>query len=169
MLTGAVWQRCSVHFTRNCTAKVPKASQPAISTMVRQIFNQPDRESARAQLLRTATAVEKRFAQVATMLLEAEPDILAHMDFPAAHRRQIRSTNGLERLNRELARRFEVVGIFPDEASVIRLGGTILLEQNDEWLTSRRYFSLESMASLLPNDPALPESDTSRLSDNAAD
>ena len=91
------------------------------------------------------------------MLLDAEMDILAHMDFPSAHWRQIRSTNGLERLNREVARRTDVVGIFPNPDSVLRLAGALLAEQDDEWLTARRYFSVESMAPLQPSAPALDQ------------
>ena len=152
---GSSWQRCTVHFARNAVAQAPKHAQPAVSAVVRQIFAQPDRASAEAQLLQAASTLEPRFPKVADMLLQAEPDLLAHMDFPVAHWRQIRSTNGLERLNREVARRTDVVGIFPDRDSVIRLAGALLAEQDDEWATGRRYFSVESMASLV-TPPALP-------------
>lgn len=142
---GASWQRCTVHFTRNVVQKVPKASQTAVSAVVRQIFAQPDRASADAQLAVVATNLMSRFPEVSQMLYDAHQDILAHMHFPQAHWRQIRSTNGLERLNREIARRIDVVGIFPTRDSVIRLTGAVLMEQDDEWSTSRRYFSVESM------------------------
>ena len=103
------------------------------------------------------TAVYGLNSAVATMLEDAHEDILAHMAFPTAHWRQIRSTNGLERLNRELARRFDVVGIFPDRPSLIRLGGAVLADQDDEWTVSRRYFSQESMAAATGTpQPALP-------------
>ena len=111
---GAVWQRCTVHFTRNVVVPVPKHDQPDVPAVVRQIFAQPDRQTAHEQLSRSIVMVQERFPKVADMLAEAEPDILAHMDFPAPHWRQIRSTNSLERLNREVARRIDVVGIFPN-------------------------------------------------------
>jgi putative transposase len=149
VLVGATWQRCTVHFTRNAVAQAPKQAQPAISAMVRQIFAQPDRQAAEEHLARTAQSLQPRFPKVATMLLDAEPDLLAHMDFPAAHWRQIRSTNGLERLNREITRRTDVVGIFPNREAVIRLAGALLAEQDDEWAVGRRYFSVESMQALV--------------------
>ncbi len=148
VLIGAGWQRCMVHFTRNVVAQAPKQAQPAVSAVVRQIFAQPTRAEAKEHLSQAAESLAKRFPRAAEMLLDAEADVLAHMDFPNVHWRQIRSTNGLERLNREIARRFDVVGIFPDRASVLRLGGAVLAEQDDEWLTSRRYFSEESMAAV---------------------
>lgn len=155
VLVGTAWQRCTVHFARNCVAKVAKTAQPGVGALVRQIFAQGDRKSASELLRRTADTLSSRFPQVAQMLEEAEEEVLAHMSFPSAHWRQIRSTNGLERLNRELARRFSVVGIFPDRPALTRLGGAVLMEQNDEWAAAdRRYFSQESMALLLaPEQP----------------
>ena len=161
---GAVWQRCTVHFTRNVVAQVPKHDQPAISAVVRQIFAQPDRQTAHEQLSRSIVMVQERFPRVADMLAEAEPDILAHMDFPAPHWCQIRSTNSLERLNREVARRIDVVGIFPNRASVLRLIGALLAEQDDEWATSRRYFSIESMAAVITPSVPAPVDPTPTLS-----
>ncbi len=150
VLLGASWQRCMVHFTRNAVAQAPKHTQNAVSAVVRQIFAQPERKAAQQQLQHAVSSLESRLPKVAHMLVDAEADLLAHMDFPTAHWRQIRSTNGLERLNREVARRTDVVGIFPNRDSVIRLGGALLAEQDDEWMTSRRYFSVESMAVLQP-------------------
>jgi putative transposase len=155
VLIGASWQRCTVHFTRNVVAQVPKQAQPAVSAVVRQIFAQPTRQQAQEHLSRASEQLAKRFPKAAQMLVDAEADILCHMDFPSVHWRQIRSTNGLERLNREIARRFDVVGIFPDRDSALRLGGAVLAEQDDEWITSRRYFSEESMALL--TQPAVVE------------
>ncbi len=159
VLVGSSWQRCTVHFVRNAVAQAPKHAQPAVSALVRQIFAQPDAAGARAQLGQTASTLQERFPKVSEMLLKAEADLLAHMTFPLAHWRQIRSTNGLERLNREVARRTDVVGIFPDRDAVIRLAGALLAEQDDEWATGRRYFSVESMAVVLGsaqgNPPAL--------------
>ena len=139
-------------------AQAPKHAQPAVSALIRQIFAQPDRESARVQLGQTASTLQARFPKVADMLLQAEADLLAHMAFPLAHWRQIRSTNGLERLNREVARRTDVVGIFPDRASVIRLAGALLAEQDDEWAIGRRYFSVESMATIIASSSGPVES-----------
>jgi len=155
VLVGTVWQRCTVHFARNCVAKVAKTAQPGVGALVRQIFAQGDRKSAGELLRRTADTLSSRFPQVVQMLEEAEEEVLAHMSFPSAHWRQIRDLSGLERLNRELARRFSVVGIFPDRPALTRLGGAVLMEQNDEWAAAdRRYFSQESMALLLsPTSP----------------
>jgi putative transposase len=150
VLVGSTWQRCTVHFGRNAVGQAPKHAQHIVSAIMRQILGQPDRKAAEEQLQRAVTTLRPKLPTVAEMLLEAEPDLLAHMDFPAAHWRQIRSTNGLERLNREVARRIDVVGIFPDRNSVIRLAGALLAEQDDEWATSRRYFSVESMAPAVP-------------------
>ncbi len=157
VLVGTTWQRCTVHYTRNVVAQVPKHAQPAVSALVRQIFSQPDRQAAETQLVQAATTLESRFPKAAQMLLDAEVDILAHMNFPTAHWRQIRSTNSLERLNREVARRTDVVGIFPNQGAVLRLAGALLAEQDDEWLTARRYFSVESMAQLKPSEHALDQ------------
>ncbi len=114
---GSSWQRCTVHFTRNAVAQVSKPAQPIVSAAIRQVLAQPDRQAAEAQVQRSILALQPRFPKVADMLAQAEPDLLAHMDFPTAHWRQLRSTNGLERLNREVARRIDVVGIFPHRDS----------------------------------------------------
>lgn len=148
VLTGASWQRCTVHFMRNVQGKVTKAAQGMVTASVRTIFNQPDRESALAQLRRMADTLQDKYPQVSEMLWEAEEDILAYMHFPESHWRQIRSTNLLERLNKEIARRGDVVGIFPNAASAMRLIGMVLAEQNDEWQVGRRYMSLEMLAHL---------------------
>jgi len=153
-LVGATWQRCTVHFARNAVARAPKHAQPLVSGVVRQILAQPDRQAAQEQLQRAVVTLQPRLPQVADLLLAAEADLLAHMDFPPAHWRQIRSTNGLERLNREIARRLDVVGIFPNRDAAVRLAGALLAEQDDEWATSRRYFSAESMAALQRTAPS---------------
>ncbi len=121
VLVGATWQRCRVHFMRNLLAQVPKSAQPMVAALVRTIFAQPDKASAHAQLATVAANLAGRFPKAAQLLLEAEEDILAYLAFPAEHRRQLHSTNPLERLNREIGRRTDVVGIFPDRAAVIRL------------------------------------------------
>jgi len=149
VLQGASWQRCRVHFTRNLLAHVPKHARAMVAAMVRTILVQPDMEAARAQLARVAESLEKRFPWAAELLRDAEDDILAYMAFPCEYWRQIYSTNTLERLNREIGRRTDVVGIFPNRPSLIRLAGAILQEQSDEWAAApRRYFGKESIAKL---------------------
>src|SRR6202142_4343899 len=135
-LLGSGWQRCRVHFSRNAQDLVPRSARSMIASAVRAVFEQPGH---------IAEGLEAKFPAVARLLLDAEPDILAHFAFPETHRRQIRSTNPLERLNKEIKRRTAVVGIFPNRASVIRLVGMILAEQDDEWQDGRRYFRPESM------------------------
>lgn len=145
-LPGACWQRCRAHFTRNLLCKVPKASQDLVATAVRSIFAQPDGGSVYAQHQAVTEQLSLRFPEAAEMLAGARDDILAFASFPKAHWRQIWSNNPLERLNREVRRRTDVVGIFPNRASVIRLVGAVLAEQHDEWMVCRRYMSLESLA-----------------------
>lgn len=145
-LPGASWQRCRTHFVRNLLTKVPKAAQPFVASAVRSIFDQPDASTTRAQHMRVADQLAERFAGAAELLEQAEPDILAFTSFPEAHWRQIRSNNPQERLNKEIRRRTDVVGIFPDRAAVIRLVGMVLAEQHDEWAVGRRYMSAESLA-----------------------
>jgi putative transposase len=146
--TGATWQRCRVHFMRNALSSVPKQAQQMVAAMVRTIFAQPDLDSARETVSRVCRLFEKRFPQLVALLQEAEADVLAYYGFPVEHRRQVWSTNSLERLNREVGRRCDVVGIFPNRLSLLRLSGAVLEEQNDEWAVGRRYFSTESMNKL---------------------
>ncbi len=145
---GASWQRCRVHFLRNVAAKVPASAQGMVLAAVRTIFTQEDMESAREALHKTAAMLEKKFPDVAAMLEEAEDDLLAYMVFPEPFRRQISSTNPLERQNKEIKRRTRVVGIFPTRQSLIRLGGALLAEQHDEWVVSRRYMNPKLLASI---------------------
>jgi putative transposase len=146
---GAAWQRCRVHFMRNLQARVPKSAQAMVAATVRTIFDQPDRAAAEAQLLQVVEALGDRFREAVQLLLGAEGDILTFYDFPPEHRRQIYSSNPLERLNKELKRRSAVVGIFPNRAAVLRLFGALLAEQNDEWLVAgHRYMSEMSMRKL---------------------
>jgi transposase-like protein len=154
VLTGAAWQRCRVHFMRNLLATVPQAMREPIAAIVRTVFAQPDHASAMTQLQKVSDGLRARFPQAAALLEAAAEDILAHKHFPEEHRRQLHSTNPLERLNKEIKRRSNVVGIFPNVRATIRLVGAILLEQDDEWaVAERRYFSAESMKRLLA--PAL--------------
>jgi transposase-like protein len=147
---GAAYQRCRVHFMRNLLARVPKSAQAMVAATVRTIFDQPDRPAAEAQLLHVVEALQDRFPAVTQLLLDAEGEILTFYDFPAEHRRQVHSTNPLERLNKELKRRSAVVGIFPNRGAVLRLFGALLAEQNDEWLVSaHRYMSETSLRKLV--------------------
>jgi putative transposase len=156
VLQGAGWQRCRVHFVRNALALVPKSAAPMVAATIRTVFAQPDPVSAREQWRRVADNFRSRHERLATLLDDAEPDVLAYLAFPHEHWRQIWSNNPLERLNREVKRRTDVVGIFPNDAAVIRLVGAILAEQHDEWQIARRYFSAESLAKLTEEVPAPP-------------
>jgi putative transposase len=146
VLPGAAWQRCRVHFIRNLLSRVPKSAQDPVASLVRSIFAQPDADAAWAQHARVVAQLEERFPQAAELLAEAGPDILAYASFPKEHWRQIWSNNPQERLNKEIRRRTDVVGIFPNRAAVIRLVGAVLAEQHDEWVVARRYLSVESLA-----------------------
>jgi transposase-like protein len=156
-LPGASWQRCRTHFMRNLLTRVPKSAQGFVATMVRTIFEQPDAKTVRDQHRRIVTQLEERFPDAAALLDEAGPDLLPFTGFPKEHWRQIWSNNPLERLNREIRRRTDVVGIFPDRASIIRLVGAVLAEQNDEWAVARRYMSAESITKALADPADEPE------------
>jgi transposase-like protein len=145
-LPGASWQRCRTHFLRNLLTKVPRSAGPFVATLVRSIFAQPDAAAVHAQFARVVDQLAERFPEAAAMLADAGPDILAFSCFPQPHWRQIWSNNPQERLNKEIRRRTDVVGIFPNRASVIRLVGMVLCEQHDEWAVVRRYMSTESLA-----------------------
>ena len=145
-LLGSGWQRCRVHFTRNAQDLVPRSARSSVALAIRMVFDQPDERAARAQLDHVIDGLRPRFPAVAELLTDAEPDLLAHFTFPESHRRQIRSTNPQERLNKEIKRRTGVVGIFPNRAAAIRLVGMILAEQDDEWQDGRRYFRPETLA-----------------------
>jgi transposase-like protein len=148
VFTGATWQRCRVHFMRNALATVPKAAHQMVAATIRTVFAQPDRATAKAAIDRVCRLFERRFPKLVACLVDAEEDVLAYYGFPADHRRQLWSTNSLERLNKEVSRRCDVVGIFPNRQALLRLVGAVLEEQNDEWAVGRRYFSVESMAKL---------------------
>ena len=145
VLSGAAWQRCRVHFMRNVLVRVPRAAQPDVAAVIRTVFAQPEKESARRQLGFVADRLRPKYGKVSDLLEEAEEDLLAHMSFPREHWRKLHSTNPLERVNREIKRRTNVVGIFPNRDAVIRLVGALLMEQQDEWVAGRRYFSEESI------------------------
>ena len=147
-LTGTTWQRCVVHFLRNVLALVPKSAQALTAAAFRMAWMQVTYESAREHFGKAIEAIERKFPDAARCARAAEEDVLAYMHFPPAHWRQIRSTNPLERLNKEIRRRTDVVGIFPNDAALLRLVSRLLVEQNDEWTVGRRYFSMESMSLL---------------------
>jgi putative transposase len=148
VLQGASWQRCRVHFIANALALVPKAASQMVAATIRTVFAQPDPISAREQWRRVADSFRARFPRLAQLMDETEEEVLAYSAFPVEHWRQIWSNNPLERLNREVKRRTNVVGIFPNRAAVVRLVGSVLAEQHDEWQVSRRYLSAESLAKL---------------------
>jgi transposase-like protein len=146
MLTSGV---CTVHFLRDMLGHCGKAQQPMIAAAIRQIFAAENAGEARQRLAGVAAALEPTAPKVARLLLEAQEELLAFMSFPAEHWSKLRSTNPLERVNREIGRRSDVVGIYPNDAALIRLAGALLIEQNDEWLVGRRYLSVESLQPLL--------------------
>jgi len=150
---NATWQRCRVHFMRNVLAHAGKQGRRVVSAFIGTAFAQDDAEKARTQWRNVADQIRPKVPKLAGLMDDAETDVLAYMSFPAAHRTKLHSTNPIERLNGEIKRRTEVVGIFPNEAAIVRLVGAILLEQNDEWAVQRcRYMTLESVAPL-SDDP----------------
>jgi len=155
---GSSWQRCRVHFMRNVLSAIPKGSQDMVASIIRTIFAQPDAEHVKAQFAEVTRMLDRSHPKVAIMLDEAEHDLLAFTGFPQRHWRQIWSTNPLERVNKEVKRRTDVVGVFPNPAALLRLVGAVLIEQHDEWEAGdRRYFSEASMLELTamnsPTDP----------------
>ena len=152
---GASWQRCRTHFMTNLLTRVPRRAQPWVATMVRTIYQQPSPDEVHAQLDRVTSQLQDRFPQVASLLDEAGPDILAFSSFPVSHWKKLWSNNPPERLNKEIRRRTDVVGIFPNRPAVRRLVGAVLDEQHDEWAVGRRYLT----PAILTFNEALPEAD----------
>ena len=149
---NATWQRCRVHFMRNVLAHAGKQGRGVVSAFIGTAFAQPDTEAARKQWRQVADQLRPKVKKLAEFMDEAENDVLAYMDFPAAHRAKLHSTNPIERVNGEIKRRTDVVGIFPNDEAIYRLVGAILLEQNDEWAVQRgRYMTLESVATVSDN------------------
>lgn len=144
----ATWQRCRVHWMRNALAHVQKGQHTMVAAAIRQAFNQPDRDSAGETWHHVADQLRKRWPKLAALMDETEADVLAFMSFPAQHRTKLHSTNPIERLNKEVKRRADVVGIFPNEDSITRLIGAVLFEQNDEWQTQHRYMQVEAFAQI---------------------
>ena len=149
VLLGAAWQRCRVHFLRNVLAQVPKGHAEMVAAAIRTIFAQPDAGHVRSQLDVIAGMLGRQFPKVEAMLRDAADDVTAFADFPVSHWKKIWSTNPLERVNKEIKRRTDVVGVFPNPAALLRLAGSVLVETHDEWqVTDRRYLSEGSMALL---------------------
>jgi putative transposase len=148
VLVGVSWQRCRVHFMRNALTLVPKGAQQMVGATIRTVFAQPDAASAHQQWRRVSEGFRSRFPRLSELMEEAEEDVLSYTAFPQEHWQKIWSNNPLERVNKEIKRRTNVVGIFPTEGSVIRLVGSVLSEQHDEWQVAKRYFSAASMAKL---------------------
>ena len=153
VFAGAGWQRCRTHFMTNLLTRVPRRAQPWVATMVRTVYQQPSPEEVHAQVDRVIDQLGDRFPQAASVLAEAGADILAFTAFPVAHWKQVWSNNPQERLNKEIRRRTDVVGIFPNRPAVRRLVGAVLAEQHDEWVVGRRYLT----PALPALDDALPE------------
>jgi transposase-like protein len=157
VLVGASWQRCRVHFMRNALSLVPKAAQQMVGATIRTVFAQPDLGSAHQQWRRVSEGFRHRFGRLSELMDEAEEDVLSYAAFPGEHWQKIWSNNPLERVNKEVKRRTNVVGIFPTERSVMRLVGSILSEQHDEWQVSKRYFSAGSLAKVDRREEQLAE------------
>jgi putative transposase len=158
---GCSWQRCTVHFLRDMLGHVSRAQQPLVSGAIRGIFTAASAAEARQRLGQVADQLRPHAAKVARLLEDAEAELLAFYAFPAEHWSKLRSTNPLERVNREVGRRTDVVGIFPNDAALLRLAGMLLIEQNDEWLVGRRYLSETSMALVVAIDHPDPSATTS--------
>ena len=157
VLQGASWQRCRVHFLRNALAKVRKTDAEMVAAAIRTIFAQPTAAAVRDQVDTVAALPQSKFPAVAGMLRDAKADLTAFADFPEAHWKKIWSTNPLERLHKEIKRRTDAVGIFPNPAALFRLAGAVLAEAHDEWQAGdRRYLSETSMAALFATPTALP-------------
>jgi transposase-like protein len=162
---GATWQRCRVHWMRNALAHVPKGQHTMVAAAIRQAFLQADAAAAHQTWRHVADQLRPRWPKLAALMDESEHDVLAYLGFPAQHRAKLHSTNPLERLNKEVKRRADVVGIFPNESSITRLIGAVLLEQNDEWLLQHRYMQIEGMSELTP--PAI-DAEPAKLPPQAA-
>ncbi len=161
---GSSWQRCRVHFARNLLAKVPKGSQVMVAAALRSVFVQADAQAVDQQWDQVITMLTDNFPAAAALMAQAKEDALAFRAFPPEHWRKIWSTNPLERLNKEIKRRTRVVGIFPNDAAIIRLVGALLLEQQEEWqLDGRRVFSELSMAKLDKTSESVQAQSTAAL------
>ena len=164
-MIGTGWQRCRVHFMRNVLARVPRANADMVAAAIRTIFAQPDAAAVAEQFERIVATLERQFPEVTSMLVGAREDLLAFAAFPLEHWRKVWSTNPLERLHREVKRRCDVVGVFPNDAAIDRLVTAVIVEAHDEWaVAERRYLSETSMARLRQDDRGqLPAGDGKRM------
>ncbi len=154
---SCTWQRCRVHFMRNALAHAGRKGKRVVAAFIATAFAQGTPQAAKEQWRKVADQLRPTVPKLAALMDASEEDVLAYMTFPAAHRTKLHSTNPIERLNHEIKRRTEVVGIFPNEAAIRRLVGAVLLEQNDEWSVQRaRYMPRDTMAELLDHPVALP-------------
>jgi transposase-like protein len=165
---GCPWQRCSVHFLRESLGHARREQQPMLAALLRPIFTAETGEQARELVTDALERLRKPLPKIAELLEEAEEDLLAFYAFPAEHRPKLRSTNPLERVNREIGRRTDVVGIFPNDKALLRLAASVVIEQNDEWLVGRRYLSLDSLAVLLEEHSDTQDKDEEVLALTAA-
>jgi putative transposase len=160
---GCAWQRCTVHFLRDMLGHVSKAQQPMIAAAIRGIFQATSLAVAHQRRAEVVDKLATAAPKVATLLEAAEVELLAFYELPSEHWSKLRSTNPLERVNREIGRRTDVVGIFPNDAALLRLAGMLLVEQNDEWLVARRYLSQESLTLVLDPEPAPATKEVTQL------
>jgi transposase-like protein len=160
---GCPWQRCSVHFLREALGHARREQQPMLAALVRPIFNAEDGEQARAQVTAALERLEQPLPKIHELLTEAEDDLLAFYAFPSDHWPKLRSTNPLERVNREIGRRTDVVGIFPNDRSLIRLAASVVIEQNDEWLVGKRYLSRHTLETIFANPAENKKKETPEL------
>jgi transposase-like protein len=149
---GCPWQRCSVHFLREALGHARREQQPMLAALIRPIFSADSGAQARELVSDALERLRRPLPKIAALLEEAEEDLLAFYAFPADHWTKLRSTNPLERFNREIGRRTDVVGIFPNDRSLIRLAASVVIEQNDEWLVGRRYLSAHSLEAVLDRE-----------------
>ena len=169
-MLGCPWQRCTVHFVSDMVMHCRRDQRGLVAAALREIFNAEDQRARQASASATCSSASRRVApKVCELLEDAEEDLIAFYAFPREHWTKLRSTNPLERVNKEIGRRSDVVGIFPNDAAVIRLAGALLFEQNDEWLVQRRYLSAESMALILagPTDPRRTRSNNNKTEKEA--
>ncbi len=166
---GCRWQRCTVHFLRDMLGHCARQHQPMIATAIRQIFNADTGAEARERLTEVVERLEGPAPKVARLLDEAAEELLAFYSFPREHWPKLRSTNPLERVNKEIGRRSDVVGIYPNDKALIRLAGMLLIEQTDEWLVQRRYLSEHSIKLVLSTEPGQSEHDLTKNNKKEAD